>query len=333
MTNKSILSARRAEDFAIEWLVKLNSSQLSQEQEADFFRWLDSSSSNQNAYIKAEELWQRGGVLSLLKEPEARPRWTLQSWQGFAVACSFILVVAVAAFVNLSLRIDNYSFQTAVGEQKEFELEDGSHIILNTDSRIRLQFARHLRSATIESGEVFFDIETDHQRPFEVSTKFGKVKVLGTRFSVYQSASDAVITVLEGKVAINPSDEGRQGPASAVTLTANQRSSFLSLERGELPEQLNAVAKLAWRQKQLVFRGERLEEVVKDLNRYYSQTIELDGATLNDREVTAVIRLSDLRSTVQALADSLGLRAEYDSSGSTITLASPIEPTVSPQEK
>ena len=53
----------QVENVAISWLTKLQSSDLSPEQEEAFFRWLKASPLHQKAYIYAEQLWVRGLIL------------------------------------------------------------------------------------------------------------------------------------------------------------------------------------------------------------------------------------------------------------------------------
>ena len=66
------VNAMQAEDVAIRWLAKLNSPGLTQAEQDEFFAWMNASPLNQAAYIKAEELWERGAVLERAREPAAR---------------------------------------------------------------------------------------------------------------------------------------------------------------------------------------------------------------------------------------------------------------------
>ncbi len=322
------VNAMQAEDVAIRWLAKLNSPGLTQAEQDEFFAWMNASPLNQAAYIKAEELWERGAVLERAREPAARSFWQFQAWQGWAVACSLLLVSGLIFFTTGS-QIETY--QTLVGEQREILLDDGSRITLNTDSRIDVYYTRQKRTVTLHQGEAFFDVKDNRERPFEVVTEFGLVRVVGTRFSVHQQQADTVVTVVDGRVALMADSTPEAKVEPDVVLQANQRAGIHMAAAGGKPEQLDAKAALAWREKQLIFRGKPLSEVIVDLDRYLPETIALDSSSNGDREITAVIQLADTQMTLKALEAALGLKAEADPSGNVITLstapAAPSRPT------
>lgn len=320
---------KRAENEAIKWLAKLNASNLAPADEADFFDWLNASPLHQAAYIKAEELWQRGEALQKVSTASSAPRWTLPlPWQGWAVACACLLVVGLVLLPQFNKKNSLHTYQTAIGEQREIHLEDGSKITLNTDTRLDMQFNAGERSATLVQGEVFFDVAPDQHRPFDVVTDVGLVRVLGTRFAVHKLKADAVVTVVEGRVALGNKPGGDHEFMPALTLHANERSSLDAARAGKSAEALDAGAALSWRNHQLIYRDARLADVITDLNRYFPEPIHLDDQMLGERQITAVIQLADLASTLRALGQSLNLRVEPAPTGSGMVLRQ--EPSKSP---
>ncbi len=313
-----------AENQAIVWLTILNSPQLLSTQEQEFLQWLESSSLHQAAYIKIEQLWARGSVLSQLPEPSKTDFWQFDYWgvsvKGLAVACSCFLIVAIGLFSFLT-KTTRTTYQTAMGEIRDIQLEDGSRITLNTNSQLNVELSRKKRMAYLTQGEVFFDVKKEG-RAFDIETGFGVVRVLGTRFSVYQSGADAIVTVAEGRVALNKWVSLEEGFIPSVVLQANQRLSLLAARAGQSPEVVSANAELAWRKRQLVFNAESLSKVIAELGRYFPEAIFLSEPELANRKITAVIQLSDLKTTLQALSQSLNLRAEFDASGHEIRLFS-----------
>jgi transmembrane sensor len=303
--------AIEAENAAITWLATLNSSTVTSVQEQEFMQWLEASPLHQAAYIKVEQLWERGAVLSQLPETSKTTIWQFDHWgisvRGFAVACSCLLMLAVGLF-SLLTKIENFTYQTAMGEIRDIQLQDGSHIILNTNSQLSVALSRQKRTVYLTRGEVFFAVKKDG-RPFEIQTQFGVVRVMGTRFSVYQSITDAMVTVAEGRVALSKTLTAEEEFVPSIMLQANERLSLLSARAGQLPEKINANAELAWRKKQLVFKG--------------AETIILGSPELGDREITAVIQLADLKTTLQTLSQSLNLAVEFDSSGHSVKLVAP----------
>lgn len=317
MINNNQAAAAQAQEDAIQWLALLNSPQLTETQEKAFFEWLNQSSLHQAAYVKAEQLWQRGAVLAQVKDAPQSSRWSIPAWQGWAVACSFLAIVCWTFFSHIDLDSQHYRYQTAKGEQKEQQLDDGSHIVLNTDSRVDITFNKKQRRIELHQGEVFFDVRKDG-RPFEVVTQLGVVRVLGTHFSVYRTASDVQVTVIEGQVALGAQPSITEKFIPAAVLHANQRLTMVGAMVGDSPETVDPRSALAWRKKQLVFKGQALDLVVDELNRYLPNPVRLADPALGRMEITAVIQLNDVQSSLAALTESLGLKLETNPAGYTL---------------
>src|SRR5690606_6030511 len=73
---------------------------------------------------------------------------------------------------------------TYVGEQRLVQLEDGSQVRLNTNTRIQVSYSRQTRRIDLLQGEAYFDVSKDPQRPFEVIANHSIVRALGTEFNV-----------------------------------------------------------------------------------------------------------------------------------------------------
>lgn len=307
------------EDEAIQWLARLNTPDLDKAQEQAFFAWLATSPAHQAAYVKAEQLWQRGAVLARVREPVTRS-WRGPVWSAAVAACLF-LVGIVFLFPQFDSP-EELVFQTAIGEQKKVPLEDGSQLELNTNSKIKITYTRHARIAYLEQGEVFFTVTKDSSRPFDVKTTAGQVRVVGTRFAVQQLKNDVLVTVEQGAVALGETSMEKQEFVSSRVLGANQRLALAAAIKGQEPEQLDASRSLAWRNRLLVYRGQSLTQVVEDLQRYFPVTIHLADQETAQISVTAVIQLSDAKSVIASLSEAFNLQAEFDQSGSVVTLQS-----------
>ncbi len=95
-------------------------------------------------------------------------------------------------------------FSTKVGEVSHIRLDDGSEVSLNTDSTIRVTMLKEERQIELLSGEAFFDVAKDANRPFTVATEKQQITVLGTAFNVRQREDENVlkVAVIEGRVAV-----------------------------------------------------------------------------------------------------------------------------------
>lgn len=314
---------RQCEDAAIEWLVRLSSPDLTEQQREAFFAWLNASPLHQAAYIKAESLWERGGALQHLEDsrPAAPARRRVHSQWSWTLAGACVLLICILFFLRAP-EPEYYQAQTEVGEQRELLLSDDSMLVLNTDSEVLVELQSKSRVAYLLRGEVFFSISPDPARPFDVITNEGTVRVLGTRFAVRATGSDTIITVLEGKVGLSQNPQGEEFKSNVV-LTADQQLNLRDALPGTAPQEIDAGAALSWRNRQLVYRGESLQAVVQDLNRYFPLPVALADHTLGDLEVSAVIQLRTAETTVQALADALGLEVLTDPDDRHLILRKP----------
>lgn len=301
---------------AIEWLARLNGTNLSEQQEQAFFAWLAESPLHQAAYLEAEQLWQRGEVLVRV-QPRAPAFWPKFAWPALATACVLVLALVLVPLINNPTDV---LYQTAIGEQKKIQLEDGSTIELNTASRVRVSFSRDQRVVQLEQGEVFFEVTKNTERPFNVFTQNGQVRVVGTRFSVRQLQGDALVSVQEGTVALGVASNDPNTFVPGSLLNANQQQTLTAAINGESPQVLDTASALAWRKRMLVFNGQSLAAVIVELQRYFPVVIELENKQLADTQVTAVIRLQDLRTTLSVLEGSLGLRTEYNDADKKVVL-------------
>jgi transmembrane sensor len=266
---------------------------------------------HQATYIKAEQLWQRGAALARVEKSTSASVSALPLWQGWVAACSFLVIMFGFVFWYFNPTEVTYYYQTAKGEQRELLLDDGTRLILNTQTSLSVSFTKDARRIQLNQGEAFFDVEKE-KRPFEVVTDFGVVRVLGTHFSVYRQKEDAQVTVVEGKVELGHLSEDRKTFTSQTILTADQALSLNSAMQGHSPEAVNAQEKLAWRKKELVFKGERLDQVIEELNRYVPQIIALADPALGEHRLTAVVQLSDSQIMLDAVARSLNLELFRD---------------------
>jgi len=75
---------------------------------------------------------------------------------------------------------------------------------------------------------------------------------------------------------------------------------------------------VAWRERRLVFRGDSLEEVVTQFNRYNALQIHIEEGALRDRQITGVFDADDPRSFIQFLSRDATLTVEEDSGEVTV---------------
>jgi ferric-dicitrate binding protein FerR (iron transport regulator) len=95
-------------------------------------------------------------------------------------------------------------FYSSVDFTKKISLPDGSNIILEPHSTIKLakDFGKSDRKITF-TGKATFDIAKDKTRPFRINAKDFTVQVLGTKFFLDQTSGKEKVELFEGKVKVD----------------------------------------------------------------------------------------------------------------------------------
>lgn len=222
-------------------------------------------------------------------------------------------------------------FETATGEQRTFELEDGSVVSLNTHSRVAVRLGAHAREVRLLRGEALFHVAHDPNRPFLVSTDDAVVQAVGTQFDVYRRDDETVVAVLEGRVDVTTAAPaaaasgsgafaGRGAPKAAAvqSLSASQEAQVSHEGSISIREVNNVSDTVAWRERRLIFRDQTLEQIVGEFNRYRTHPIRLEGNGVSERVYTGVFDADDAESLLQVLARDPALAVERE--GGTIVV-------------
>jgi transmembrane sensor len=250
----------------------------------------------------------------------------------WAALAAGVLVAAVGAlFWYAHPRF--HEFETATGEQRTFELEDGSVVSLNTHSRVAVRLGTHAREVRLLRGEALFHVADDPSRPFLVSTDDAVVQAVGTQFDVYRRDDGTVVAVLEGRVNVTTAAPapaasgsaaapvaGRRAPRAAAvrSLGASQEAQVSHEGSVSIREVNNVSDTVAWRERRLIFRDQTLEQIVGEFNRYRAHPIRLEGSGVSERVYTGVFDADDAESLLQVLARDPALAVERE--GETIVV-------------
>lgn len=225
----------------------------------------------------------------------------------------------------------NFTETSKPGERKSFQLPDGSKVMLNAGSDIRIskEFNDATREITL-SGEAFFDVVHNPQKPFIIHTDHMDVKVLGTVFNVKAYPSDKMseTSLLKGSVEITL----RSDSTKKVLLKPNQKvilPNAISKRKQEedTKEKLkndnpdfkisgltydktdSTLAEVSWTENRLVFTDTRFEEIATDLERWYNISIAFTDEKVKQYRFTAVFDQKNIMQVLDALQ--LSRRFEY----------------------
>lgn len=237
-----------------------------------------------------------------------------------------LAVIGVAAYLSsprLQTTINPFShptYVTAVGETRDVSLEDGSRIMLDTSSRVRISFAAGARDVELLEGQAHFDVAKDHTRPFRVRTRSAEVIAVGTSFDVAARPALTTVTLIEGRVNVRSTIEGSDGATHPESLTPGQQLDITDEGQflGKKPVRLSSVT--SWQRGTIELDDVPLADALTTLNRYSNTKIVIDADHLQSRRVSGVFVVGDVETEALVLQRFLGLH-ERSRSDEEIVLA------------
>lgn len=329
---------------AADWFVEFSTGEADPSTKNAFDRWLRKSPEHGRVYLEMLPIWDDGAIplpedkttaaelIALargqenvfalspahhsVKERAASSRSVGMRRFAMAASIASILILGASAAWFTAQRSPTYS--TDLGRQRSVRLSDGSMVELNTKSRIRVRFTPQARDVELLEGQALFTVAKDPQRPFTVSSDSTRVRAVGTAFDVYRKAGGTVVTVVEGRVSINPlattfdadrkvfeARSARHGKPP-VLLSAGEQIT-LSAAAPATPRRADVAIATAWTQGRLIFDSMPLPDVAGEFNRYNIRRIVVDDATLRDFRVNGSFRSSDPASLLRFLKEQPGI--------------------------
>ena len=198
------------------------------------------------------------------------------------------------------------TIQVPCGGMFRLQLADGTEVWLNSDSYLRYPVAFTGNERKVElKGEAYFDVAKDSIRPFIVEADAYAVRVTGTQFNVRNYPEDAVRTTLvEGKVFLE-----REG--NLQELLPGQQGAFE--DGGWKVKKVNTYRYAAWREGVCYFNGDRLEDILNELARWYDFEVYYQDARLKEYHFTATFsRDMDLEEVINVLEKTKKIRLNID---------------------
>ena len=176
--------------------------------------------------------------------------------------------------------IDFHTIRVPLGGEFNLQLSDNTRVHLNSGSSLRypVRFAGDIREVFL-TGEGFFEVTKDEERPFVVKTEEVDVRVLGTSFNVNAYPDEKVVatTLVEGKVRVGYGsknfdlDPGMQFVYDREDKTANVRTVDMELYT-------------SWKDGYYYFKQESLERIMDVLAKWYNLNVFFQNPELKNME-------------------------------------------------
>lgn len=218
----------------------------------------------------------------------------------FIAAASLFIVCGISFFiVKNSFHSPKENLlveQTGIGKIKQIILPDGTKVWLNAKSELKYEkdFDKKIREITL-SGEAYFEVERDEDRPFIINSHDVRTTVLGTSFNVsaYKTDADLKVSVISGKVSVEREE-------NKLLLTKNQQAVYNKAQHKlSQNNNLDASENILWKEGKLLFTRTNLEKVVADIQRKYETRITINekikkcmiSADFTDMPINKIIKI------------------------------------------
>ncbi len=241
-------------------------------------------------------------------------QWAQERTRAASRRKGVIAALGAVAWVAFGLQwapvapVARSQYQTQIGETRPIDLEDGSRILLDTQSRVRVDFTATARDVELLEGRAHFEVAKDARRPFRVRTESVEVVAVGTRFDVATLHGRTTVTLIEGHVNVRSLLDTPQSAPKTAAMVAGQQ---LGVTRdGQVTD--NKIAKMdnvtAWQRGTIVLDDVPLPDALASLNRYSMTQIVIPGSALQSRRVSGVFRAGDVETEALALQRYFGLK-------------------------
>jgi ferric-dicitrate binding protein FerR (iron transport regulator) len=278
---------------------------------------------NSDKEIDVDKAWNklhsRLSENGLIKEaPVVRRSFVRTAY--FRVAAAVLLLFGIGSvllYMNDKGLLSHKTVVATTDNQKNLQvtLPDGSNIFLNRNTRLsyRENFGRHGRNVIL-SGEAFFEIARDENNPFIVDAGNASVKVLGTSFNIISNNQDSAVEVFV--------------KTGQVMVSGNENNNNLILDPGYIGTMFQKRSEksvnndpnyMSWNTGLLVYDGQTLDVVFRDLKRVYNMDIVADDPDIITNTWTSPIDNQPQETIIRLICVSFNL--SYTKDGSVYHLA------------
>jgi transmembrane sensor len=328
-------TSRDIDQAASDWTARLDRGPLTSEDDRAFKAWLSGDPRSRGALLRAQAMSMISESAQALgtdfdpvafEEPRPSRFAGLSRRQALTWASAAAAAASLAA-LGVGLPAAGAVISTEQGEIRLAPLKDGSTVLLNTETKIRVRYSRGERLVTLIKGEAYFSVARDEKRPFVVEVNGRRLSTAQAGFRVRKLDRDPVdVLVNQGQVDV--AAPGRSTAAGPVALTANTRMVLSEVVNGraaaERPQPLAPEAvtrELAWREGKLAFEGETLQQAADTFARYSQTRIQIRDPALAREPVTGLFAANDPAGFSRAIARVFDARLEQGGDSLVLTRA------------
>jgi ferric-dicitrate binding protein FerR (iron transport regulator) len=253
------------------------------------------------AFLKS---WHQIETIAARDQVAKRRRMTI----AYSAAAALLLTMGWF-FFSTSSRTVVQTYQTKSNEMRELKLEDGSAIVLNSNSTLQVLFRKGDRERLVRlNGEAHFQVKhTPDDKKFWVELPGNaSVQVLGTEFNVVARRKTIKVYLESGSVKL-------RSPKNENILKPGQQG-FMSEEKPEFivsnvsAEQSGIL--LAWKSNVYIMNDASVGEIAQHIEDHFGMPVVIQDSALREKRITAKVPAQDLNVLLKVLSEGLSMRAE-----------------------
>lgn len=162
---------------------------------------------------------------------------------------------------------------TPRGGEYQLVLPDGTKVWLDAASSISYPVAFTGNSRRVRlTGQGYFEVAKNKEKPFYVDVNHAEVRVLGTHFNIsaYEEDPENTTTLLEGSVQITKNGK-------TVLLQPGQQASIAGGSDNIVVSEANIDDVMAWKNGYFIFNDDDIRAIMRKVSRWYNVDVDYQG--------------------------------------------------------
>ncbi|AOR80880.1 FecR domain-containing protein (plasmid) [Novosphingobium resinovorum] len=298
--------------------------------------WIERKPARRDVYVgllkNVDSAARASALMSLSKVQGRRPGPVHRWWNASPMLAALSALVAACAFawfVSNALGLGTpgvvaaasaRTLTTGIGEVRTESLDDGSSIVLDTDSEARVDFTAQHRDIEILRGRARIIVAHDPDRPLKVRAGAVSIEPSGRVFdvSVNEAAGNTVsVAAIEGGLDLRTSEQ-TSAKGQLLPVRAGQAVIVAGIGEAKPAIVIARASDQQWVTGMRSFDDAAISEVIAEANRYSTVKLELADPSLGSRRIFADIEIRDIEKVAAALAGFLHLEIDSRRAGRLI---------------
>jgi transmembrane sensor len=311
-----------------EIIAKQLNNEASPQEGQELERWLNQSEENKQVFDLINKDWKynktsykivnvdelknkiwKEGMGSGKNATQLRPSYGFSFYLKIAAT---ILVLAMAIFILIKeeqpaspVPVEWVTKSNPAGQKSKVFLPDGSEVWLNASSSLRYttDFTDSTRIVLL-SGEAFFQVVQDVNRPFTVISGNIRTTVLGTSFNINAFTEDVQVSLVSGKVKVAEMDS-LEIVHELIVLNPGQSAIYMNDINEIIVQDFNVEATIRWKEGELYFNDASFDEIIKKLEQWYGVSIQVDERVKIQKTYSGTFKNESLKNVMESMSFSL----------------------------